>query len=149
MRSGETLMQVGWALAVIAGALICAPTAEAQALSFRDIPDKIEGSWAASAPACGSPSLVVSKERPYEFRFRFTAPIKSELVMQDRPPPPMVVGAPDPVMVTFTPAKAGTEPSSVNLDIDVEMPSLNVLTVKFRSDGKKGRWVRCAATGVG
>jgi hypothetical protein len=126
-------------------------TALAQPLTFRDIPDAIQGKWAATASACAAPALVVSPVQPRGLRFVFTAPIKLDDVMLDRPPPPKIVGSPDPVLVTFTPkAKPAndTAPQS-DPDIDVRMPSRNQLLVKVRADGKQTHYIRCSEAAVG
>jgi hypothetical protein len=136
-------------------ALMCgSATAFAQQLTFEDIPKRIEGSWSVAASGCALPALIVAPVEPYGFRFNFHAPVKRDEIMVERPPPPVAIvngRSMDPVDVTFTPkAKpADTGGSKANPDINVEMPSPNVMVVKLRSNGQQVRYVRCAAAGIG
>ncbi len=140
---------------VVVLALMCgSATAFAQPLTFEDIPKHIEGSWAFIPSGCAAPALIVAPAEPRGFRFSFQTPIKRDEILVGRPPPPAAVVAGrtlDPMQVTFTPnPKLGTpSESKADPDIDVAMPGLNVMTVKFRNNGLQLRCTRCAAAGIG
>ena len=137
-------------LCFIAGAVLGAPLANAQALSFRLIPDNILGSWGTAPTNCASPALVVSRLQPHGFRFEFTTPDRGDLEMIARPPPPLLVGAPDPVVVNFTSKTKPLDNSfGANRDFDVVMPGPNAMVLTFRRDDLSVRYARCTSHGVG
>lgn len=103
------------------------------------------GRWAPTAAQCASPPLVIFQVEDYVIRFRFTAPVKRELKMDEVPPPPQVVGVNYPETFAFRPV-GQREP--VGTDIQLEMPNRNTLDF-IDEKHKKTRYVRCAERGVG